>query len=386
MKKFVITGLIIIAVGIAAGVCSIAAGVFSSDMWIKAAKHQNKHLGMLDAPRKDVWVKPDDAPNGLELDISVKSINIKFVAAAAGSDVTATVFQRFVKPDHESDHITVDYDAASNKLTIKENNFPDWRRFMYQDLTPMLSWLAPEYKDFDDVVITYGADTVFGSVSAKTGSGKVEIGNDGKTLNAASVNVTVSSGKVILKGIEAGSLDVTCNSGNINVSDVKTSGPARIDNASGNITLTELESGKIDIRSSSGWVGAERVKSADTFNIKSSSGNVRLTKCKATDFNADVSSGRINADNCAFIQMNTKTNSGNVIMNALETNNATIHVSSGKADIQLARGWASYSLQLTTSSGAIFVGGSRQKVGYYSSVVGADKIVITAHSGRILVS
>jgi DUF4097 and DUF4098 domain-containing protein YvlB len=122
-----------------------------------------------------------------------------------------------------------------------------------------------------------------GAVTAQTGSGSIRVGRTG-----APVQAQTGSGEVTILGARE-RVDVSTGSGGVVVQDV--SGGATVRTGSGDIDVRQSAPGAIELSSGSGSVTARGINGAA--RARSASGDVRLSGTPASDWEVNSASGSV---------------------------------------------------------------------------------------------
>lgn len=147
-----------------------------------------------------------------------------------------------------------------------------------------------------------------GKLSLKASSGSIRLES---SIHAEEVKVQVSSGNIMLKGIE-GVVDVEASSGNITLERMRGSGS--IETKSGNIrVITEDITGDLSMEASSGNVTLELPEDIQFhFSAATSSGNIKTDFDDSLSYNKRGNEAEGDVGQKPTIQINMRAKSGNV--------------------------------------------------------------------------
>lgn len=152
---------------------------------------------------------------------------------------------------------------------------------------------ADLHTEFGEVSVTDFA----GGLAVRTGSGRINVrrvgplpGGDGE------VSLTTSFGEVSLEDARTGRVDVTSRSGQVRLTNVRSTGDAELDNEFGEVVWSTGTAGKLVVMSRSGQVQLSDLSLAGEIEVETNFGEIHLASVEAQGYTLTSSSGLITAD------------------------------------------------------------------------------------------
>lgn len=209
-------------------------------------------------------------------------------------------------------------------------------------------------------------------------------------LNIKKLNIDTFSGKIVLSGVTADTVQFETSSGDIKADNIKADN-IKINSFSGKSEFKELNAVKLSFESSSGDLSLGAAKTENT-TLDTFSGKITAEALEADDANVSTSSGKIVIDMAKFKNVKCESFSGDVFFSKAELKDTDIKTSSGNVAIKLGEN-SEFALDADSSSGNVsceFPVDSIEEQGKHriKGIVGkADsKIKIETFSGNIRIS
>lgn len=202
-----------------------------------------------------------------------------------------------------------------------------------------------------------------------------------------SVDLTASSGGILLQGVSAESISLKASSGSISA-EVPYYRQATARNSSGSITFNgNGDNASLILVANSGTIRADSSGCA-IVDISNSSGSITLSgdTLPSAEVQLKASSGTIRSEIPAWQSLTAKNTSGSINIIGQPHGNTSASVSSGSITMTLNGDESDFSYDMSTTSGTIRIGG--QRIGSparYSSDTAGNTLMADATSGSIRV-
>ncbi|MCL2889139.1 MAG: DUF4097 domain-containing protein [Eggerthellaceae bacterium] len=173
-----------------------------------------------------------------------------------------------------------------------------------------------------------------------------------------------------------GSIDFSCNSGNVALQGLKDCPELKVDASSGNVSVRDLSGcGELEVRANSGNIVCSDVSLAKGLSLTATSGNISCTRVQAQGIAMLARSGNINCDDTSAKEnasleatsgylrssnlqaqtLSLKTASGNIRGQGLSAENLNCQAASGNIDVSLRAAQDSYWISASSRSGNVRV-------------------------------
>ncbi len=218
------------------------------------------------------------------------------------------------------------------------------------------------------------------NIDVTNSSGNVVVENSGQCV----INLIAASGNISVRNIDSG-ISLTTSSGNLNIEDI--TGNVHATSASGTIYASGVKGnlysvsssgsqkiegikGNLKLTSSSGSIILNMI--SGNVNVRTSSGSIKADHVTG-ELIASSSSGSIRLDNVAGQLNLTSTSGSQKGTNVKLTDDSSFKSSSGSVSMQLINGADELSFELYASSGSLFAKGNS----------GDNKLIITREPIKI---
>ena len=222
-----------------------------------------------------------------DFDIYSYTANINFVPATDGK-CTVTCYEE----ERRKHNVSVE----AGKLVIKaetSDNFTDWIGISAS--TPMITVALPKTAydelnisdDTGSINIPTGFSFASADIYSSTGSATLESPESGN------VKIHLSTGSISLKNISAGSLDLKVSTGAILVESVKCGGDVKTNASTGKTTLNSLTCSSLSSEGTTGSITLNNTIVSGKLYIKRSTGSVLLNESDAAELKVETSTGSV---------------------------------------------------------------------------------------------
>lgn len=293
-----------------------------------------------------------EAFDSIEIDAGYADINIKEsdsggYAVSYGSDA----------------YMEVVCEVKNSRLVINQNHnhktkvFNNLTWFSFGSFT-----VSGKHDFFIDVYVP--RDVKLSEVIVKADSGSFSCSQ----LQADSIKLTAEYGDVHLTDIKAGDLEASLNTGDLLMEQVQ-GNSCKVKNEYGNITMYS-------------------VTLSGDMELDSDSGNIKWRDVAARDLAFESAYGQVNGKGVLFRNVNAVMNSGNCELENIAFDNWNMKSEYGNVELKLARPLTDYRYALETEFGKITLDGERMGASYHSVLQDKEKekaVEINCDSGNIVI-
>lgn len=340
------TGLILTAIGAAFGGMVNGIQLGTDGFHVSAAALQKED-------GTDGYVKKQEnleAFDSIEIDAGYADINIKEsdsggYAVSCGSDA----------------YMDFACEVKDGRLAVNQNHNHNTKGFRGISWFSFGSFTVSGRNDFFiDVYVP--RDVKLSEVIVRADSGSFSCSQ----LQADSMKLTVEYGDVHLTDVKAGAVEASLNTGDLLMEQVQ-GNSCKIKNEYGNITMYSVTlSGDMALESDSGDIKWQDVAARDLV-FESAYGQAKGRDISLRNAEAEMNSGNCELENIAFDNWNMKSEYGNV-------------------ELKLARPLADYRYELETEYGSVTLDGAKMGESYRSVLQDKEKekmIAVKCDSGNI---
>lgn len=175
------------------------------------------------------------------------------------------------------------------------------------------------------------------------------------------LELTCSSGRTILSGLNIAYLNSSSSSGSVNVSNVNSAGAVCIQNSSGRVKLQNVSASDVSVNNTSGGVNMDQVQSSGGINAGISSGSISVSNSTAqNDICLSNHSGAIRLENVTSGgSVNASNTSGGIHFASLKAaGNLSFSTTSGSIKGSVIGNESDYTIMSKTTSGSNGLGNS----------------------------
>ena len=125
-------------------------------------------------------------------------------------------------------------------------------------------------------------------LSIKGSTGDISVS---RNFKFDTLDIKLSTGKVMLEGIKANTIGITLSTGDTTLNEIECSGNIRIQSSTGDTSLRKTNSASISITASTGDISVSTVDCTGDISIKNSTGKSTLTDVRCENLITEASTG-----------------------------------------------------------------------------------------------
>ena len=232
--------------------------------------------------------------------------------------------------------------------TIKVNSLDDKKWMINVDFGELFrnndTWLE----------VTYPAGAKIGFVNSKLSAGDISI----SSIDCDDFSVDNDFGKIDISSVQASTLTVIANAGDINIFDVIATGNVLIDNDFGDVTIDSIKGSDLDVTLNAGKLKTTAAQADNTIKLKNDFGKIEVNGMEADTITMDQNSGDFEANKVTARNLDFENDFGTVNLDQLTfTGICEIENSSGDIKLTLLMNRDDVSYDLETDAGSVSVDG-----------------------------
>jgi hypothetical protein len=204
-------------------------------------------------------------------------------------------------------------------------------------------------------------------------------------VNLSLIKTNLSFGKMTIRDVKTGALDVRSDSGDISVSQVLADKDISIRSSFGRVAVSDATAGSLAIESDSGDIDVFGAELTDLIEVDSSFGKIRVGGVYAKSLRIDSDSGDTEATDVGLSEgLQIYSSFGDIDVSGLINGASKISSDSGDVTLTLENDPGELSVDLDTDSGGIRVNGDKKGGPYLVNAgSGADKLTVDSAFGGI---
>ncbi|MDO4488262.1 MAG: DUF4097 family beta strand repeat-containing protein [Eubacteriales bacterium] len=317
-KKWMIAGIIMVAVGIVLSVAALTLYTIGN----RSKKPVNVGIGAKYVTNTYEVGEFDD----IEITAKIERINFKPSDTGKGYVVCYedADFLHVVKDENRVLKITDTYDSFLN--------------FTFTVETPTITVFLPksEYSklkiDSETGDVDIPENFSFESIDIKLSTGDVNMGSSCR----GDMDIKTSTGKIEVNDISADDVTLRTSTGSIKASGIKCGGEMNVDVSTGKCNLSDIVCESFYSTGSTGKVTLTGVKAQNRFSVERSTGDINIKGCDAENVHLKTATGDITGSLCTGKDFSTDTNTGKVsVPESAGTGKCSVSTNTGNINISV---------------------------------------------------
>ncbi len=234
--------------------------------------------------------------------ISSDTEEIYFMKATDGK--AKVVFVENAKKTHEAV-------VSDGTLTITGEDLKDWKNFTLFSNGPTKITVYLPKTQYDALSIQehtgdidLAKDFTFKTITIKASTGDIDC-----YASADKINVSLSTGDILMEEVKAGEMTLSVSTGHITLKSVTCDGALGITVSTGKTTLTDVTCKSFTSDGDTGDIRMTNVLVADTMTIIRTTGDVKFDKCDAGEITVNTTTGDVTgslrSDKVFIVRSNT---------------------------------------------------------------------------------